>query len=275
MPPSNPSSFGFPTRPITYAPYGIYSPNSFDPLRASLSQNYSQEYSCQAMLSPLCLAASRGQIDFVCFLLRFHYVGKQRDLDLALFLANRSGYIKIAALLLDKKANPGRKASANGLHGAAWQGLDKQICDYIKYYDADPDVLDGSGATPVIYAILGTQDEQAAWETIECLFKEGASPCTRFGRQNFSYAEIARRERKQFLERKLGEWETPPSPTVLNSSREPSCMPGEDNDVQSDNERQREVPEDTGGADSSRESSYSESDGETKRAPGAWKTRIV
>ncbi|KAF5700420.1 hypothetical protein FGLOB1_10790, partial [Fusarium globosum] len=223
MPFSNPPSFGFPTRPITYSPYGIYSPNSYDPLRASLSQNYSQEYSRQAMLSPLCLAASRGQTECVNLLLRFDYVGKQSDIDLALFLANRSEYIKIAALLLDKEANPGRNDSANGLHGAAWRGLDRQICDYVKYYDADPDVLDGSGATPVIYAILGTQDEQAAWETIEVLFKEGASPCTRFGHQNFSYAEIARRERKRFLEQKLEEWETLPTPTDLNSSRESSC----------------------------------------------------
>ncbi|KAF4448256.1 hypothetical protein F53441_8289 [Fusarium austroafricanum] len=287
MPLSNPPSFGFPTRIITYAPRGIFSPNSFDPLRASLSQNYSQEYSRQAMLSPLCLAASRGLTEIVRFLERFDYMDKQRDLDLALSLANRSGHIKTAALLLDKKANPGRKASANGLHGAAWRGLDRQICDYVKYFDADPDVFDGSSATPVIYAILGTQDEQAAWETIECLSNLGARSCTRFGSQNLSYSDIARREGKKFLARKLEEWETAPSPTVLNSSRESSCMPGEDNDVQPDNEQPREVPEATGGTDSSRESSCtvgegddvqpdnkrpredSEVDGGAKRARGA------
>ncbi|KAF4340646.1 hypothetical protein FBEOM_5430 [Fusarium beomiforme] len=261
MPPSNPLSFGFPAGNITYIPKGIFSPRSFDPLRASLSQNYSQEYSCEAWLSPLCLAASRGLTEVVSFLEGFKYTDKQRDLDFALFLANRSGHLETAALLL-KKANPARKSSTNGLHGAAWRGLNEQICDYIGDLNADPDVFDGSSATPVIYAMLGAQDEEGAWETIECLFNLGASPWTTFGSQNLSYSEIARRERKMVLAQKLKEWETCPSPTILNSSRESSSMPEGDNDVLPDDERPQECSEATGGANSGREASHTVVEGD-------------
>lgn len=240
MPLSNPRSFGFPARNITYVSMGKMSPKSYDPLRASLSQKYSQEYSRMAMLSPLCLAASRGLTEVVRFLERRDSTDKQRDLDLALFLANRSGHLETAASQFEKQANPPRESSANGLHGAAWRGLNEKIRAYIKDRYADPDVFDGSSATPVIYAILGTQDEQGAWETIKCLFDLGASPWNKFGSQKLSYSWIARQEKKSFLARKLEEWETRLSPTILNSSRESSYIPGQDNDVQPDNERPRE-----------------------------------
>ncbi|KAH7230104.1 uncharacterized protein BKA55DRAFT_526476 [Fusarium redolens] len=239
----NPASFGFPACSITYVHFGNISPKSYDPLRASLSQNYTEEFTCTAMLSPLCLAASKGLTEVVRFLERFDSTDKHRDLNLALFLANRSGHLETSALLLEKKANPLQAFSANGLHGAAWRGLYEHIRTYTRDGYVDPDILDGSSATPVIYAILGIQDEQGAWETINYLFNLGARPWRRFGIQQLSYSQIARRERRMFLARKLEEWETRLSPTILNSSRESSCMPGEDDDIQPDNEQPHEVLE--------------------------------
>ncbi|EWZ78134.1 hypothetical protein FOWG_17543 [Fusarium oxysporum f. sp. lycopersici MN25] len=252
----NPASFGFPACNITYVNFGIISPKSYDPLRASLTQNYTQEYTRTAMLSPLCLAASRGLTEVVRFLERFDSTDRQRDLNLALFLANRSGHLETSALLLEKKANPLQEFSANGLHGAAWRGLDEHIRAYTRDGCVDPDILDGSSATPVIYAILGIQDEQGAWETINCLFNLGASPWRRFGRQKLSYSQIAWQEGKSLLARKLEEWETRLSPTILNSSRESSCMPGEDDDIQADNEQPHEVLEAEGAPDAIGEASH-------------------
>ncbi|KAH7201153.1 hypothetical protein DER44DRAFT_869466 [Fusarium oxysporum] len=238
----NPTSFGFPACSTTYVHFGSISPTCYDPLRTSLYQTYTEESSYIATLSPLCLAASRGLTEVVRFLLQFDSPDKQRDSSLALFLANRSGHLETSALLLDKKANPLQPLSANGLHGAAWRGLH----DHIRAYtggDIDPDISDGSSATPVIYAILGIQDEQGAWETISLLFNLGARPWRRFGIQQLSYSQIARRQRKMFLGRKLEEWEISLSPTILNTSRESSCMPGEDDDTQPDKEQPYEVLE--------------------------------
>jgi ankyrin repeat protein len=198
------------------------------------------------MLSPLCLAAATDEIEVIRFLHRFREMDAQRDLDLALFLANRQGHTATGALLLKYKANPAQESSPNGMHGAAWRGLNKQIYDYVLHHGARPNVTDGSSATPVIYAILGVQDEQGAWETIECLFKLGASPWASFGTENLSYADIAQKEGKKDLAQKLEE--ACPSPTILNSSRESSCTVGGDNVVQPDNKRPREDSEVDGGA---------------------------
>ncbi|KAH6952248.1 hypothetical protein DER45DRAFT_587799 [Fusarium avenaceum] len=207
MPLSNPPSFGFPNCNITY------------------------EYSRMAMLSPLCLAASRGLTEI-------------RDLDLALFLANRSGHIDIVALLLGKRTNPLRESSANGLYGAAWRGLNEEISAYIRAGYADPDVFDGSSATPVIYAILGTQDEQGAWETIKCLFNLGASPWNKFGREDNDVQSDNERPP-----------EVPEAKGGADAICEASCTGGQDNDVQPDNERPREDSGTDRGTDTSRNSS--------------------
>ncbi|KAF5713217.1 hypothetical protein FGLOB1_4125 [Fusarium globosum] len=238
----NPSSFGFPACSTTYVHFGSISSTPYDPLRTSFYQTHTEESSYIATLSPLCLAASRGLTEVVRFLVQFDCPDKQRELSLALFLANRSGHLETSALLLDKKANPLQRLSANGLHGAAWRGLHDHIRTYTQG-DIDPDITDGSSATPVIYAILGIQDEIGAWETINLLFNHGARPCRTFGIQQLSYSQIARREKKVFLGRKLEEWEKALSPTIVNTSRDPSCMPGEEDDTQPDNEQPHEVLE--------------------------------
>ncbi|KAI7766368.1 hypothetical protein LZL87_013142 [Fusarium oxysporum] len=233
-------------RPSTYLSLEVNCLEPLDPLSVFLSKHDDLEYSRQTMLSPLSLAALENQTDVVHFLKRFQEVDAQKDLDLALFLANRQGHREMAILLKSLKANPARESSPNGLHGAAWRGLNKQIYDYILKDGASPDVTDGSSATPVIYAILGPQDEQGAWKTIKLLFQLEASPLARFGSQDLSYAEIARKEGKKHLAQKLEE--ACPSPTILNSSRESSCTPRGDKDVQPDNKRPREDSEVDGGA---------------------------
>ncbi|VTT78002.1 unnamed protein product [Fusarium fujikuroi] len=228
----NPSSFGFPACSITYVHFGTISPTPFDPLDTSLYQNYTDESSYIATLSPLCLAAFRGLTEVARFLLQFDYPDKESDSSLALFLANRSGHLETSALLLDKKANPLKPLSANGLHGAAWRGLHDHIRTYTRG-DIDPDITDASSATPVIYAILGIQDEIGAWETINLLFNQGAKPW-----------------------RKLEEWEIPLSPTILNTSRDLSCMPGEGDDTKPNNEQPHKVPEARGALNTIDEASH-------------------
>jgi hypothetical protein len=199
------------------------------------------------MLSPLCLATAQNKIEFIRFMHQFNNADSQRDLNLALFLANRGGFEKIASLLLAYGAKPGQASSANGLHGAAWCGLTGNISDYVNNYGASPDVADGSSATPIIYAILGTQDEERAWLTIDRLISLGASPLLRFGSKKLSYVEIAQKNGKECLTQRLKEWEACYSPTVRNLSRESSCTPGEDNDL--DSKRSRQDPEADGRAD--------------------------
>ncbi|KAF5986479.1 hypothetical protein FCOIX_1538 [Fusarium coicis] len=199
----NPQSFNFPIRDSVYGPFPVGSPYPFDPLRALLSPQNRPKGSPQGMLSPVCLASFQNY-------------------DLALFLANREGHQEPASLLLEYHADPGRENAANGLHGAAWRGLDDNIKVYINTHKAKPDVTDGSSATPIIYAILGVQPEASAWKTIESLISYGASLLTRFGSKQLSYAEIALMAEKEYLARKFKELEASPSPTILNSSRGPS-----------------------------------------------------
>ncbi|KAF4436975.1 hypothetical protein FACUT_6012 [Fusarium acutatum] len=233
-------------RPTTYLPLEVNSLEPLDPLSKFLSKHNDLEYSHQTMLSPLSLAALENKIDIVHFLNRFQELDGQKDRDLALFLANCQGHREMAILLERLRANPGRKSSPNGLHGAAWRGLNNQIRHYINKDGASPDITDGSSATPVLYAILGPQDEQGAWETIKVLFQLEASPLATFGSQDWSYADIARMEGKQDLAEKLEE--ACPSPTIMNSSRESSCAPRGDKDTQPCNKRPREDSEVDGGA---------------------------
>lgn len=173
---------------------------------------------------------------------------EQRDLDFALFLANRSGHLETADLLLSYGAKPGQESFSNGLHGAAWRGLKSQIYHYINNLKAKPNVTDGSSATPVIYALLSKQDEQDAWDTIECLFGLGAEPKATFGSEDWTYAEIARKMGKGDLAKRLEDFAKPGSPTISNSSRESSCTVGRDNDFQPGNKRPRGDSEVGGGA---------------------------
>ncbi|CAF3557131.1 unnamed protein product [Fusarium graminearum] len=245
---SNPRSFNLPSRPSAYLPYGVEDDQPFDPLGALHSRQHSpenpREYSRQAMLSPFCLATIRNELKFVHFMHQFYQADVREDLGLALFLANREGYEEMASLLLNYGANPGQKASANGLHGAAWRGLESNIFEYVNTCGASPDVTDGSSATPIIYAILGTQDEERAWSTINCLFVLGANPCARFGSEELSYADIAQKGRKGYLARRLKECEACPSPTILNPSRESSPAVERLDDIKTnDNKRLREGSE--------------------------------
>ncbi|KAF5638942.1 hypothetical protein F25303_7516 [Fusarium sp. NRRL 25303] len=268
----NPSSFGFPACSITYVHFGTISPTPFDPLYTSFYQNYTDESSYIATLSPLCLAAFRGLTEVARFLLQFDYPDKESDSSLALSLANRSGHLETSALLLDKKANPMKPLSANGLHGAAWRGLHDHIRTYTRG-DIDPDITDASSATPVIYAILGIQDEIGAWETINLLFNQGAKPCRKFGIQQLSYSQIAWRERKMFLGRKL---EAAIQVACQGKEMIPSLRTSigeEDNDVSPNNEGPREDSGTGRGGGSNRNSSGckrpredSETASETKRA---------
>ncbi|PCD38683.1 hypothetical protein AU210_007150 [Fusarium oxysporum f. sp. radicis-cucumerinum] len=232
--------------PSTYHLLKVNCLEPLDPLSIFLSKHNDLEYSHQTMLSPLSLAALENQIDVVHFLNRFQEENIQKDRDLALFLANRQGHREMAILLESLKANPARESSPNGLHGAAWRGLNNRIRHYILKDGASPEVTDGSSATPVLYAILGPQDEQGAWETIKVLLQLEASPLATFGSQDLSYADIARMEGKKDLAEKLEE--ACPSPTILNSSRESSCTPRGGKEIQPHNKRPREDSEVDGGA---------------------------
>ncbi|KAF5966012.1 hypothetical protein FCOIX_12687 [Fusarium coicis] len=244
--PLSTSPLGLLNRPSTYLPLKVNCHELFDPLSVLLSKHNGLEYSHQAMLSPLSLAAFENQTDIVHFLSRFEEEDAQQDRDLGLFLANCQGHREMGDLLKRLKANPGRDSSPNGLHGAAWRGLNDQIRHYILKDRASPEATNGSSATPVLYAILGPQDEKGTWETIEMLFQLEASPWATFGSRNLTYAEIARMEGKEHLAEKLEE--ACPSPTIPNSSREPSCTPRADEDTQSGDKRPREDSEVEGGA---------------------------
>ncbi|KAK6703654.1 hypothetical protein SNK04_013584 [Fusarium graminearum] len=133
-----------------------------DPLTAFFRRHDDPEYSRTALLPPSTLAAASGNSDVIGFLHRHYELDTRGNLDIALFFANRQGYTETAAILLGYGAKPAEKFTSNGMHSAAWQGLNEQIEEYVDKYKADPDVIDKSSATPVIYAILGVQDETGA-----------------------------------------------------------------------------------------------------------------
>ncbi|KAF5617643.1 hypothetical protein F25303_13236 [Fusarium sp. NRRL 25303] len=200
-----------------------------DPLGTFLSRQHNPEYSRPAMLSPLCIAAMEGDSEKIIDIYNSYQDYLQGELDRALLLANSQGHTEIANTLESYHADPGRNFFANGLHGAAWSGNDCNIQRYIESSGAKADVTDGSSATPIIYAIFGIQIEEYAWATIQFLLGKGASAWTKFGSEGFSYEEIAQKEGKMYLAQKFRELGPCPSPTIQNSSREPSYTPGEDN----------------------------------------------
>ncbi|WJG34854.1 uncharacterized protein FOBCDRAFT_127330, partial [Fusarium oxysporum Fo47] len=188
------------------------------PLGAFTSVNddlvYSPLYETRTMLSPLCYAALQGLDEAIRFLFLFRKEDEQRDLDFALFLANRSGHLKTADLLLSYGANPGQESFSNGLHGAAWRGLKSVIYHYINNLHANPDINDASFTTPVTYAMLNKQDEQDAWDTIECLFGLGANPLARFGNRGWTCADLAWEMGKKDLAQRLEDFAKSGSPSI-------------------------------------------------------------
>ncbi|EWY99463.1 hypothetical protein FOYG_03506 [Fusarium oxysporum NRRL 32931] len=254
MMPSNPHSDNLSAIHPVFLLRRVDDPKPFDPLGALLSRQHDPKYSRQTMLSPLCIAAMQNDSVNVSHIYNLYETCIQRELDLALFHANHQGHEGIATTLESYHANPGREFFANGLHGAAWAGLNCNIQRYIHSFGANPDVTDGSSATPIIYAILGTQVEEHAWATIQFLIANGASAWIKFGSEEFSYEEIAQKKGKKYLARKFKELGPCPSPTILNSSREPSCIPGECND-ESNSKRPQEGSEADNGASLSCESS--------------------
>ncbi|KAM0396528.1 hypothetical protein ACHAQC_004025 [Fusarium culmorum] len=192
------------------------------------------------MLSPLCLAVAKGEIEVVCFLLQHYKMQTRMDLDVALFLANRLVQSDIAAVLLEYGARPGTISSQAGIHGAAWSGLNETIMEYVEDYNVDPDLRDRSDATPIIYAMFGRQDEMGAWETIKHLFESGATLDLFLTEEKLSYFDIARRTGKAFLAQKFQEMFDKMSEdlTIENSSRESSCTLGGEDNFQHYNEQE-------------------------------------
>ncbi|KAF5966013.1 hypothetical protein FCOIX_12688 [Fusarium coicis] len=123
----------------------------------------------------------------------------QRDLDYALFFANRLQDAAKADLLLSAGANPGRPSLSNGLHGAASQGLLRYIDCYVLSYNVSADVQDETHLTPIIYA-MGL-DSPHDWNTIKHLFRLGASLVPE--ELGCTYAQIARESGKEDLAQKL------------------------------------------------------------------------
>ncbi|QGI87161.1 unnamed protein product [Fusarium fujikuroi] len=244
----NPQSFNFPTRHSVYVPFPVGSPYPFDPLRALLSPQNRPKDSPQGMLSPVCLASFQNAPKVIRFMRQFYIPNRQEDYDLALFLANREGHQEPASLLLEYHADPGRKNAANGLHGAAWRGLNGNMKKYINDYGANPDVTDGSSATPIIYAILGVQSEARAWKTIESLISYGASQQTRFGRASLSRESSCTVGRDD-----VDNEQDPEVDGGAGVSRESSCTVGRYDDIQPNNKRPREDSEANGGAKRARE----------------------
>jgi hypothetical protein len=151
----------------------------------------------------------------------------QNELDRALFFANYQGHLRPINMLLHYEANPRRDLLSNGLHGAASRGLKQEICYYIRVLNVPVDVLDGSFATPVMYAMK--LNSTYNWETIECLFSLGAVPTVEWGEPCWTYAEYALAMGKKDLAWRLEAAAAVfDSSTVRNSSRASSCTVMED-----------------------------------------------
>ncbi|KAF9765781.1 hypothetical protein IL306_001875 [Fusarium sp. DS 682] len=101
--------------------------------------------------------------------------------------------------------DPGRKHSSNGLHGAAGRGFEEEILEYIWFSGADPDILDGIGATPIMYAMQLPAPHD--WKIIELLIEEAADPCYRvcIGGIAWPYPDIAKAMGKLDLAKLLEE----------------------------------------------------------------------
>ncbi|EXK79845.1 hypothetical protein FOQG_15597 [Fusarium oxysporum f. sp. raphani 54005] len=95
--------------------------------------------------------------------------------------------------------------SSNGLHGATGRGLEEEILEYIWFSSAEPDVLDGFGATPIMYAMQLPAPHD--WEITELLIEEGADPCYSIciGGVSWPYPDISKAMGKPDLTKLLEE----------------------------------------------------------------------
>ncbi|KAH7186499.1 hypothetical protein DER44DRAFT_858871 [Fusarium oxysporum] len=138
------------------------------------------EPSTKLEISPLAYAVIEGESTVISELLAglkqsMQSTQFQDEIDNALFLADFFGQEEASDLLLEYRPGPGRRHSSNGLHGATGRGLEEEILEYIWFSGADPDVLDGFGATPIMYAMQLPAPHD--WEITELLIEEGADPC--------------------------------------------------------------------------------------------------
>ncbi|KAF4460453.1 Ankyrin repeat PH and SEC7 domain containing secG [Fusarium albosuccineum] len=163
------------------------------------SLTHSPRHRTDLVVTPLQLAASRGQDKVVAVLLSVLH-RDEACLSSALFLALFYGHVGTAKLLLDHGAHPSRQWAFSGLHGAAKQGLRHVMQQFVEDFGVDPDVKDGHGATPITYALL-IHDEDKAWETICFLFYLKAKKDTMFrvGSNCWTYADLARSMNKKKL----------------------------------------------------------------------------
>ncbi|GKU23042.1 unnamed protein product [Fusarium langsethiae] len=176
----------------------------------------------QLDISPLCCAALQGIDEVVSLLLCLsdRHEPLQDDLDFALFLALSFRHRKTADLLLTHGSNPARDRISNGLHGAAYGGLEDEISLFVIEYGVDVNVEDKNGATAVMYA-MGLEHPRD-WEIIKHLFSLGADQHARVGEGIWTYAQYARAMGKGYLAERLAETEVS-SPTQYALSRESSC----------------------------------------------------
>ncbi|KAG5795300.1 hypothetical protein H9Q69_005660 [Fusarium xylarioides] len=126
----------------------------------------------------------------------------RKELDKALFFALCAENRRMAHILLkDYEADPGRKHSSCGLHGAARRGFHDEIQLYIQEHDACPDTKDETSLTPVMYAMM--LEAPRDWETICLLFNLGADPMILI--EGWTYAQWAIEMRKPDLAPRLDE----------------------------------------------------------------------
>ncbi|KAH7184249.1 hypothetical protein DER44DRAFT_682209 [Fusarium oxysporum] len=158
-------------------------------------------------ISPLAYAVIEGERTVISELLAGlkQSTQFQDEIDNALFLADFFGQEEASDLLLEYRPDPGRKHSSNGLHGAAGRGLEEETLEYIWFYGAEPDVLDGFGGTPIMYAMQLPASHD--WKIIELFIEEGADPCyrIRIGGVSWPYPDIAKAMGKPDLTKLLEE----------------------------------------------------------------------
>ncbi|KAF4496653.1 hypothetical protein FAGAP_7195 [Fusarium agapanthi] len=142
-------------------------------------------------VSLLCYAAFQKQYDIIQSLTQVCDMGDWRfrkELDKALFFALCAEDRRMAHILLkDYEADPGRKHSSCGLHGAARRGFHDEIQLYIQKHEACPDTKDETSLTPVMYAMM--LEAPRDWETIWFLFELGAKANILIG--GWTYAQWA------------------------------------------------------------------------------------